>query len=88
MYTGKSQAGWLIEYLLLTQVLEAEPSNVKALFRRAHAHLAQQDFLEAELDIRAALLVRPHPALLLIASAPSQALMALYLLRSFQRRSI
>ena len=61
---------------------------MKALFRRAQAHLAQQDFVEAELDIRAALLVRPHLALLLITSAPSQALMALYLASSFQRRSI
>ncbi len=44
-------------YLLL-QVLEAESSNVKALYRRAQGHLAQQDFVEAELDIKAALLVR------------------------------
>ncbi len=42
------------------QVLEAEPGNVKALYRRAQGHLAEQDLVEAELDIRAALLVS-HP---------------------------
>ena len=41
----------------LLQVLEAEPGNVKALYRRAQGHLAEQDLVEAELDIRAALLV-------------------------------
>lgn len=41
----------------MLQVLETEPGNVKALYRRAQGHLAQQDFVEAELDIRAALLV-------------------------------
>ncbi len=60
----------LIEYLLLTQVLETEPSNVKALYRRAQAHLAQQDFVEAELDIRAALLVRTRLAPLAHCNAP------------------
>ena len=45
------------------QVLQADASNVKALFRRAQAHLAQQDFVEAELDIRAALLVGASPSL-------------------------
>ena len=44
----------------MLQVLEAEPGNVKALYRRAQGHLAQQDYVEAELDIRAALLVS-HP---------------------------
>ena len=43
--------------LALLQVLEAEPGNVKALYRRAQGHLAEQDLVEAELDIRAALLV-------------------------------
>ena len=46
--------------MLLLQVLEAEPGNVKALYRRAQGHLAEQDFVEAELDIRAALLVRTY----------------------------
>ena len=41
-------------------MLEAEPGNVKALYRRAQGHLAEQDLVEAELDIRAALLVS-HP---------------------------
>ena len=47
---------------ILLQVLQADSSNVKALFRRAQAHLAQQDFVEAELDIRAALLVSASPS--------------------------
>ena len=46
--------------VLLLQVLETEPGNVKALYRRAQGYLAEQDFVEAELDIRAALLVS-HP---------------------------
>ena len=47
--------------VLLPQVLEADPGNVKALYRRAQGHLAQQDYVEAELDIRAALLAS-HPS--------------------------
>ena len=47
---------------LLLQVLQADSSNVKALFRRAQAHLALQDFVEAELDIKAALLVGASPS--------------------------
>ncbi len=39
------------------QVLAADPGCVKGLYRRAQAHLGQQDFVEAELDIRAALQV-------------------------------
>lgn len=39
-------------------MLEAESNNVKALYRRAQGYLAQQDLVEAELDIKAALLVR------------------------------
>lgn len=36
----------------LAQVLEADGSNPKALYRRAQAWLATADFTEAELDIR------------------------------------
>ena len=32
---------------------------MKGLYRRAQAHLAQQDFVEAEMDIKAALQVHP-----------------------------
>ena len=39
------------------QVLAADPGCVKGLYRRAQAHLGQQDFVEAEMDIRAALQV-------------------------------
>ena len=41
------------------QVLESDPSNVKALYRRAQAYLGLQDFVEAQVDIKAALQVRP-----------------------------
>ncbi len=39
------------------QVLGSNPSDVKALYRRAQAHLGQQDFVEAHVDIKAALQV-------------------------------
>ena len=39
-------------------MLDTDPGCVKALYRRAQAHLGAQDFVEAEVDIRAALQVR------------------------------
>ena len=57
-----SQSSVLTWQALLLQVLQGDSSNVKALFRRAQAHLAQQDFVEAELDIKAALLVGALPS--------------------------
>lgn len=39
------------------QVLNSNPSDVKALYRRAQAHLGQHDFVEAHVDIKAALQV-------------------------------
>lgn len=41
------------------QVLEKDSQNVKALYRRAQAYLARQDLVEAEQDIKAALVVDP-----------------------------
>ena len=41
------------------QVLDHDGSNVKALYRRAQAHLALQDVVEAEADIKAALAAEP-----------------------------
>lgn len=42
-----------------TKVLEADPANVKALYRRAQALTGLQDLLEAERDVKAALEVEP-----------------------------
>ena len=62
-HEGKCVTGWWAhEAGILLQVLQADSNNVKALFRRAQAHLAQQDFVEAELDIKAALLVCASPS--------------------------
>ena len=41
------------------QVLEKDPSAVKALYRRAQAHLALADLVECEADLRRALLYEP-----------------------------
>ncbi|GAB4815844.1 hypothetical protein N2152v2_002890 [Parachlorella kessleri] len=40
-----------------TDVLEADSSNLKALYRRAQAYLATGDFVEAEMDIKAGLVL-------------------------------
>lgn len=40
----------------ICQVLERDGGNLKALYRRAQAYLATGDFLEAEQDIRKALI--------------------------------
>lgn len=39
------------------QVLEKNSGNTKALYRRAQAHMAAGDYVEAEVDIKAALQV-------------------------------
>ena len=41
------------------QVLEKDPGNVKALFRRAQAYMLTQDYIEAKQDLDLAL--RPEP---------------------------
>ena len=54
------------------QVLTADPTSVKGLYRRAQAHLGQQDFVEAEVNIKAALQVHPWlPVCELTRHAPS-----------------
>jgi hypothetical protein len=50
-----------IDRLHGTQVLDSNPSDVKALYRRAQAHLGAQDFVEAHVDIKAALQVFISP---------------------------
>lgn len=47
------------------KVLQVDPSNIKALYRRAQAYVATQDFLEAEVDVKAGLLNEPQNAELL-----------------------
>lgn len=42
-----------------TKVLEADPANVKALYRRAQALTGLQELIEAERDIKAALDIEP-----------------------------
>lgn len=40
-------------------VLDVDPSNVKALFRRAQAHMGCQDYVEAEMDVKRGLAAEP-----------------------------
>lgn len=47
------------------KVLGVDPTNVKALYRRAQAHLANRDLVEAELDVKAGLEEEPGNADLL-----------------------
>jgi FK506-binding protein 4/5 len=51
--------------LLHSQVLDLDPSNVKALYRRAQARVGLNELLEAELDVKAGLLNEPSNADLL-----------------------
>lgn len=37
-------------------MLELEPSNVKAIYRRAQAHIGMQDYMAAEMDVKKGLL--------------------------------
>ena len=43
-------------------MLEIDSGNIKALYRRAQAHLGARDFLEAELDVNRALVLQPGNA--------------------------
>lgn len=45
-----------------TKVLDMDPSNVKALYRRAQARMGLTEFVEAEIDIKAGLLSEPDNA--------------------------
>eukprot|EP00955_Chlamydomonas_euryale_P003286 35252-Chlamydomonas_euryale.AAC.5 len=54
------QARWGDVIDSCNKVLEADPDNLKALFRRAQGFLGQQDFLEAELDIKRGLCIEPE----------------------------
>lgn len=45
-----------------TKVLDMEPSNVKALYRRAQARMGLAEYVEAEVDIKAGLLTEPENA--------------------------
>ncbi|BDA45510.1 Peptidyl-prolyl cis-trans isomerase FKBP62 [Coccomyxa sp. Obi] len=53
------QGLWKDAIAAANKVLNSNPSDVKALYRRAQAHLGQQDFVEALVDIKAALQVEP-----------------------------
>lgn len=41
------------------QVLEKDPGNVKALFRRAQAYMVTQDYIEARQDLNLAIKSEP-----------------------------
>ncbi|GAY43644.1 hypothetical protein CUMW_076070 [Citrus unshiu] len=45
---------------LCTKVLELEPLNVKALYRRSQAHLKTSELEKAEADIKRALTIDPN----------------------------
>lgn len=44
----------------MTQVLEQDPVNVKALYRRCQAYLKTSDLEKAEADIKRALIIDPN----------------------------
>lgn len=48
------------------QVLEIDSTNVKALYRRAQAHMHLVDFDLAEVDIKRALEIDPENRLVLV----------------------
>eukprot|EP00878_Enallax_costatus_P000765 GHUV01000883.1.p1 GENE.GHUV01000883.1~~GHUV01000883.1.p1 ORF type:complete len:637 (+),score=229.81 GHUV01000883.1:67-1911(+) len=45
-----------------SKVLDVDPSNVKALYRRAQARMGLAEFVEAEVDIKSGLLTEPENA--------------------------
>lgn len=50
----------LSDWYFIAQVLEKDPSVVKALYRRAQSHLALANLEECESDCRRALLYEPE----------------------------
>ncbi|KAG2434445.1 hypothetical protein HYH02_012275 [Chlamydomonas schloesseri] len=56
------KAHWKDAVRNCTSVLELEPANVKALYRRAQAHMGLADFFEAEQDVKRALEAEPDSA--------------------------
>ncbi len=53
---------WIWLVLTLPQVLELDPANVKALYRRAQALMHTGDLLESQRDVKMALDVDPDNA--------------------------
>ena len=49
----------VLQSLVVVQVLEKDPGNVKALFRRAQAYMMTQDYVEAKQDLDLALQSEP-----------------------------
>ena len=45
---------------LHTQALEADPNSTKAMYRRAQAFMGQGDSVEAEQDVKRALILTPQ----------------------------
>ena len=45
---------------VISQVLEKDPDNVKARFRRAQAYMMTQDYIEAKQDLNLALKAEPN----------------------------
>eukprot|EP00775_Hariotina_reticulata_P005268 gene5268-5503_t len=58
-----------------SKVLDLDPSNVKALYRRAQARMALNELLEAELDVKAGLLKEPTNSDLLVLQRKLKALL-------------
>ena len=59
------------------QVLEKDPDNVKALFRRAQAYMMTQDYIEAKQDLGLAIKSEPSNRLVYSCSIPELAKLSL-----------
>ncbi len=51
---------WHVMHTLPLQALEVDPNNTKAMYRRAQAYMGQGDNVEAEQDVKRALLLAPQ----------------------------
>ncbi|PNW79024.1 hypothetical protein CHLRE_09g398067v5 [Chlamydomonas reinhardtii] len=56
------RAHWKDAVKHCTSVLDIDPTSVKALYRRAQAHMGMADFFEAEQDVKRALELEPDSA--------------------------